>query len=39
MNTVEMLHLVAKPVLMANAQQNLRQTLPDAEPPLPQKMV
>ena len=31
MNDVEMLHLVAKPVLMANAQQSLRQALPDAE--------
>lgn len=31
MNDVEMLNLVAKPVLMANAQQNLRQALPDAE--------
>ena len=31
MNDVEMLSLVAKPVLMANSQQNLRQALPDAE--------
>ena len=31
MNDVEMLNLVAKPVLMANSQQRLRRALPDAE--------
>ncbi len=31
MNDVEMLNVVAKPVLMANAQKALRQALPDAE--------
>ena len=31
MNDVEMLSVVAKPVLMANSQQALRQALPDAE--------
>ena len=31
MNDVEMLNLVAKPVLMANSQQRLRLALPDAE--------
>lgn len=31
MNDIEMLNLVAKPVLMANSQQSLRRALPDAE--------